>query len=104
MHEATHQPREASGSIRGGLISLPGERRDARQPNNLPLELSSFVGRRRSWLRSRVAPSREYWLLALVYGAAALAVALLFGPNLTRKASMRANNAAVAGPEAQSGS
>jgi hypothetical protein len=29
-------------------------------------------------------PAREYWLLAAVYGAATLAVALMFGPNLAR--------------------
>jgi hypothetical protein len=45
MPEATHQPRVASGSVRGRLVSLPGEHLDARRPNNLPLELSSFVGR-----------------------------------------------------------
>ncbi|HSK83440.1 MAG TPA: CPBP family intramembrane glutamic endopeptidase [Rubrobacter sp.] len=33
-------------------------------------------------------PAREYWLLAAVYGAAALAVALMFGFNLTRKTSI----------------
>ena len=32
-----------------------------------------------------VDPAREYWLLAAVYGAAALAVALVFGANLSRK-------------------
>jgi uncharacterized protein len=32
-----------------------------------------------------VDPAREYWLLAAVYGAAALAVALGFGANLSRK-------------------
>ena len=51
-----------------------------------------------------VDPAREYWLLALVYGAAALVVALLFGPNLTRKAPMQANITSVAGPNSQSGS
>ena len=35
-----------------------------------------------------VDPAREYWLLAGVYGAAALAVALLFGPNLLRRPSL----------------
>ena len=51
-----------------------------------------------------VDPAREYWLLAAVYGAAALAVALMFGPNLTMKASMQANITAAAGPKAQCGS
>ncbi len=51
-----------------------------------------------------VDPAREYWLLALVYGAAALVVALLFGPNLRRKAPMQANITSVAGPYSQCGS
>ena len=34
---------------------------------------------------SGVEPAREYWLLAGVYGAAALAVALVFGANLSRR-------------------
>jgi hypothetical protein len=34
-----------------------------------------------------VDPAREYWLLAAVYGAAALVVALTFGSRLSRKAS-----------------
>ncbi len=34
-----------------------------------------------------VNPAREYWLLAAVYGAVALAVALMFGSNLSRKPS-----------------
>jgi membrane protease YdiL (CAAX protease family) len=32
-----------------------------------------------------IDPVREYWLLAGVYGAAALAVVLVFGPNLSRR-------------------
>jgi membrane protease YdiL (CAAX protease family) len=32
-----------------------------------------------------VDPAREYWLLAGVYGAAALAVAIVFGSNLSRR-------------------
>jgi membrane protease YdiL (CAAX protease family) len=35
-----------------------------------------------------VDPAREYWLLAGVYGAAALAVALVFGTNLSRRPSV----------------
>jgi membrane protease YdiL (CAAX protease family) len=35
-----------------------------------------------------VDPAREYWLLACVYGAAALVVALVFGANLSRRPSM----------------
>ena len=34
-----------------------------------------------------IDPTREYWLLAAVYGVAALAVALVFGPNLSWKPS-----------------
>ena len=34
-----------------------------------------------------VDPASEYWLLAGVYGAAALAVALVFGSNLSRRPS-----------------
>jgi CAAX protease family protein len=33
----------------------------------------------------QVNPAKEYWLLAAVYGAAALALALVFGANLSRK-------------------
>src|SRR4028119_395994 len=36
-----------------------------------------------------IDPAREYWLLAAVYGAAALAVAYVFGPKLSRKAAAR---------------
>jgi membrane protease YdiL (CAAX protease family) len=32
-----------------------------------------------------VHPAKEYWLLAAVYGVAALAVALIFGTNLSHK-------------------
>ncbi len=45
MPDATHPPREARENDRGRLVAVPGERRDASPPNNLPLELSSFVGR-----------------------------------------------------------
>jgi membrane protease YdiL (CAAX protease family) len=37
-----------------------------------------------------VDPAREYWLLVGIYGAAALAVALVFGANLSRKQYVRA--------------
>jgi predicted ATPase len=43
--DATHPLREDRGSDRGRLVTFPGEHRDASPPNNLPLELSSFVGR-----------------------------------------------------------
>ena len=45
MPDAMHPPREARGSDRGRLIAVPGGHQDARLTNNLPLELSSFVGR-----------------------------------------------------------
>jgi membrane protease YdiL (CAAX protease family) len=48
-------------------------------------------------------PARQYWLLALVYGAAALAVVLVFGPNLSRKASMQVKPLASARRPAHSG-
>jgi non-specific serine/threonine protein kinase len=47
MPDATHHPREARGKDPGRLVALPGGHRDARPPNNLPSELSSFVGRER---------------------------------------------------------
>jgi DNA-binding CsgD family transcriptional regulator len=43
MSDATHPPREARGSDRGRLVA--GGHQDASLTNNLPLELSSFVGR-----------------------------------------------------------
>jgi membrane protease YdiL (CAAX protease family) len=42
-----------------------------------------------------VDPAREYWLLTAVYGAAALAVALVFGANLSRKHYMGADRPRV---------
>src|SRR5215212_7127293 len=45
MPDATRPLREARGSDRGRLVAFPGTHRDASPPNNLPLELSSFVGR-----------------------------------------------------------
>ncbi len=45
MPDATYPPREVRGSDRGRLVAFPGKHRDASPPNNLPLELSSFVGR-----------------------------------------------------------
>ena len=32
-----------------------------------------------------VDPAKQYWLLAGVYGAAALVIVLVFGPSLSRK-------------------
>jgi predicted ribonuclease YlaK len=45
MPEATHSPREVRGNSSGRLAAVPGRHEDARPPNNLPSELSSFVGR-----------------------------------------------------------
>src|SRR5215217_9313665 len=45
MPDATHRSRGVEGSDRGRLIALPLADRHASPPNNLPLELSSFVGR-----------------------------------------------------------
>src|SRR5215210_7639302 len=45
MPDATHPPREIRGSDRGWKISFPSKQYDSSPPNNLPLELSSFVGR-----------------------------------------------------------
>ena len=45
MPDATHSPREVRGNSSGRLAAVPGRHRDASLPNNLPSELSSFVGR-----------------------------------------------------------
>ena len=45
MSDATHPPREARGGDRGRLAAHPRGYRHASPPNNLPSELSSFVGR-----------------------------------------------------------
>jgi len=45
MPEATHSPREVRGNSSGRLAAVPGRHEDASPPNNLPSELSSFVGR-----------------------------------------------------------
>jgi membrane protease YdiL (CAAX protease family) len=47
-----------------------------------------------------IDPAREYWLLAAVYGAAALAVAYVFGPKLSRKAAARGDFTAGPGRSA----
>jgi predicted ATPase/DNA-binding CsgD family transcriptional regulator len=43
--DATHPTHEDGERDPGRLVALPGGHRDASPPNNLPLELSSFVGR-----------------------------------------------------------
>jgi predicted ATPase/DNA-binding CsgD family transcriptional regulator len=45
MPDATHQSPEARGSDRDRLVAFPVRKRQAYLPNNLPLDLSSFVGR-----------------------------------------------------------
>jgi predicted ATPase/DNA-binding CsgD family transcriptional regulator len=45
MSDATHPPHEVRGSDRGRLVAHPRGHRHASPLNNLPLELSSFVGR-----------------------------------------------------------
>jgi non-specific serine/threonine protein kinase len=46
MADATHPPREVRGSGGGRLVAVPGGASGRREPpNNLPLQLSSFVGR-----------------------------------------------------------
>ena len=45
MPDAAYPSREVRESDRGRLVDFPGEHRDASPPNNLPSELSSFVGR-----------------------------------------------------------
>src|SRR3712207_4426159 len=45
MADAPHHPREIRENGRARPVALSGRRRDAGPPNNLPLELSSFVGR-----------------------------------------------------------
>jgi predicted ATPase/DNA-binding CsgD family transcriptional regulator len=45
MADARHSSREVRGSGSDRLVAVPGGRRDASPPDNLPLQLSSFVGR-----------------------------------------------------------
>jgi predicted ATPase/DNA-binding NarL/FixJ family response regulator len=45
VDDATHPPHESRESGGGRLVALSGGRRGTGPPNNLPLELSSFVGR-----------------------------------------------------------
>jgi predicted ATPase len=48
MPDATHEPGEVSGEGRGRLIDFPREREPGLvAQNNLPLQLTSFVGRER---------------------------------------------------------
>jgi hypothetical protein len=45
MPDATRSSRQDLGRAFGRLVAFPGERRPERPPSNLPLELSSFVGK-----------------------------------------------------------
>jgi predicted ATPase len=45
MPDTTHPPHRAGDGDLGRLVAFPGGHRDGDSPNNLPLELSSFVGR-----------------------------------------------------------
>ena len=47
MADATHPSRQARESGSGRLVAVPGGHRDASPPHNLPLQLSSFVGRQK---------------------------------------------------------
>ena len=49
-----------------------------------------------------VDPAREYWLLAAVYGATAIVLALVFGRNLSRQPSLQAEITIGADPHARS--
>jgi uncharacterized protein len=50
--------------------------------------LHGAINLSQSFFLGGVDPAKEYWLLAAVYGAVALAVALMFGSNLSRKPSV----------------
>lgn len=45
MPDATDFSCEVRADSSGRLATVPGKHRDASPPNNLPLQLSSFVGR-----------------------------------------------------------
>jgi predicted ATPase/DNA-binding CsgD family transcriptional regulator len=45
MPDATRPPRGAQGSDRGRLVAFPAKDRPVSPPSNLPLQVSSFVGR-----------------------------------------------------------
>jgi predicted ATPase/DNA-binding CsgD family transcriptional regulator len=45
MPDARHSPREVRGDSSGRLAAVPGRHWDLTPPDNLPLQLSSFVGR-----------------------------------------------------------
>jgi len=59
--------RDHKGSDRGSVVDFPGARQPERPPNNLPLELTSFVGREReiAEVKSLIAGTRLLVLTGL---------------------------------------
>ena len=53
--------------------------------------LHGAINLSRGFFLGGVDPARAYWLLAAVYGAAALALAVVFGANLSRKRYVEAD-------------
>jgi DNA-binding CsgD family transcriptional regulator len=81
MPDATHEPREVSGEGRGRLIEFSAERDPRPLPqNNLPLQLTSFVGREREISELEALMAGGARLLTLIgaggSGKTRLAVAL----------------------------
>src|SRR5829696_3502634 len=67
MPDATHKPRKVSGEGRGRLIDFPRERGPGLPPqNNLPLQLTSFVGREREVADLEERLAGEARLLTLI--------------------------------------
>jgi len=63
MPDATHSPREVRGNSSGRLAAVRGRHRDASPPNNLPLQLCSFVGREKELAEVGRSPYlRAYYL------------------------------------------
>jgi hypothetical protein len=66
MPDATHDPREVSGERRGRVIDFPRERGSGLPPqNNLPLQLTSFVGREQEVADLEKLLARDVRLLTL---------------------------------------
>src|ERR687898_297876 len=83
MADATHPPREVRENGRARPGALSEGRRAAGPPNNLPSELSSFVGRERELAEVKRLLEDRVWLVelaplanpSLVQGAVASVVA-----------------------------